>query len=230
MTLPSPAPKAWIAEFVGTFALVFVGTGAIVVDSVSGGAIRHLGISLAFGAVVGLMIAIFGRVSGAHLNPAVTVALASAGRFRASGAAGYIAAQLLGALAASALLRFLFPASETLGATLPSGHLSGAFVAEVAATALLVLTILGVTNTWGESSGLPAIAIGSAVALVAGPVSGASLNPARSIGPAVVGGEFDHLWLYLLAPLCGALLAVPLCATTCGKACCTRTATVSKSN
>jgi aquaporin Z len=202
------------AEFLGTFIMVFAGTGAIVIDQAHGGVIGHVGVALTFGLVVMAMIHAFGDVSGAHMNPAVTLAFAVAGRFSWSAVAGYIVAQLAGAFAASGLLKLLFPASSTLGATLPSGSVGQSFVLEVVLTAMLMLTILSVSTGAREKGITAAIAIGSVVgleAMFAGPVSGASMNPARSLAPAVVSGNFQHLWLYPAATGIGALLAVPLC-------------------
>jgi len=202
------------AEFLGTFIMVFAGTGAIVIDQVHGGVIGHVGIALTFGLVIMAMIHAFGDISGAHLNPAVTLAFAVAGRFGWSGVAGYIVAQLAGAFAASALLKFLFPGSVTLGATLPAGSVGQAFVLEVVLTAILMLTIFSVSTGAREKVITAAIAIGGVVgleAMFAGPVCGASMNPARSLAPAVVSENFKHLWLYPVATVLGAMLAIPLC-------------------
>lgn len=208
------ATGKFAAEFLGTFVMVFAGTGAIVIDQVHGGVIGHVGVALTFGLVVMAMIQTFGDISGAHLNPAVTLAFAVAGRFPWSRVAGYIFAQLGGAFAASGLLKFLFPASATLGATLPAGSSDQAFVLEVVLTAILMLTILSVSTGAKEKGMTAAIAIGGVVglgAMFAGPACGASMNPARSLAPAVVSGNFQHLWLYPAATLIGALMAVPLC-------------------
>ncbi len=206
--------QALLAEFLGTFALVFAGTGAIVINAASGGVIGHAGIALTFGMIVLAMVHTFGDVSGAHLNPAVSLAFAASGRFGWGQVPGYVAVQTAGALAASGLLRLLFTADEKLGATLPSGAPGQSFVLEVVLTAILMLTILSVSTGAREKGVTAGIAIGSVVALeamFAGPVCGASMNPARSLGPALVSGHLEHLWLYLAAPVLGALLAVPLC-------------------
>jgi len=202
------------AEFLGTLTMVFAGTGAIVIDQAHGGVIGHVGVALTFGLVVMAMIQTFGDISGAHLNPAVTLAFAVAGRFSWSRVAGYLIAQLAGAFSASGLLKLLFPASATLGATLPAGSVGQSFVLEVVLTAVLMLTILSVSTGAREKGITAAIAIGAVVgleAMFAGPVSGASMNPARSLAPAVLSGNFQHLWLYPSATVLGALLAVPLC-------------------
>jgi len=201
-----------LAEALGTFCLVFTGTGAIVVNEHTGGAVTHVGVSLVFGLVVMIMIALFGGVSGAHLNPAVTAALVIARRFPAREAPAYAAAQIAGAFVASGLLRVMFSASERLGATIPSGPEWQALVLEVVLAFLLVLTVLA-ADARSEMGRVPAgVVIGGVVAigaLFAGPISGASMNPARSLAPAVVSGHADALWVYLLAPLLGAILAVP---------------------
>jgi aquaporin Z len=201
------------AEFLGTFIMVFAGTGAIVIDQIHGGVIGHVGVALTFGLVVMAMIHTFGDVSGAHMNPAVTLAFAVSGRFSWSAVAGYIVAQLAGAFAASGLLKLLFPSSPTLGATLPAGSVGQSFVLEILLTAILMLTILSVSTGGREKGITAAIAIGSVVgleAMFAGPVSGASMNPARSLAPAILSVNFQHLWLYPVATVLGALIAVPL--------------------
>ena len=206
--------KRPLAEFLGTFALVFAGTGAIVVNQSTGGVIGHAGIALVFGLVVMAMIYTFGDVSGAHLNPAVSLGFAVAGRFPWRDFPGYAAAQLGGAFAASGLLKILFPTSPTLGATLPAGSVAQSFILELVLTAILMLVILSVSTGAKEKGVTAGIAIGAVVALeamFAGPVCGASMNPARSLAPAIVSGNFQHLWLYPAATLLGALIAVPLC-------------------
>ena len=205
--------KKLLAEVLGTFTLVFAGTGAIVANGVSGGAVTHVGIALTFGLVVMALIYTYGDVSGAHLNPAVTVAFAVAGRFGWREVPGYVLAQVLGALAASGMLRVLFPEQVSLGATLPSGSVGQSFWLEVILTAMLMMTVLSV-STWAKEKGVTAaIAIGGVVgleALFAGPICGASMNPARSLGPALMSGQTQHLWVYLVATTLGAVLAVPL--------------------
>ena len=203
-----------LAEFLGTFALVFAGSGAIVINDSSGGVIGHAGIALTFGLVVLAMIYTFGDVSGAHLNPAVTLGFAAARRFPAKEIPGYISAQLGGAFAASGLLKLLFPAHASLGATLPAGSAMQSFILEIVLTAILMMVILSVSTGSKEKGVTAGIAIGAVVALeamFAGPVSGASMNPARSLAPAIVSGNFLHLWLYPVATVLGALTAVPLC-------------------
>ena len=215
--------KKLLAEFLGTFTLVFAGTGAIVINAASHGAISHAGIAATFGLVVLAMIHTFGDVSGAHLNPAVTIAFAAARRFSWRAVPGYLAAQLTGALAASLLLHLLFPQDLTLGATLPAGSELQSFVLELVLTAILMLTILSVSTGAKEKGITAGIAIGGVIALeamFAGPICGASMNPARSLAPALISGHLDHLWLYLTAPILGALLAVPLCIGVRDTSCC----------
>ncbi len=215
--------KKFAAEAMGTFALVFAGTGAIVINQATNGSITHVGIALTFGLVVLAMIYTLGEVSGAHLNPAVTLAFCSAGRMPWSEALPYVVSQGLGAFAASGLLRFLFPGSDTLGATLPAGTAMQSFVLETVLTAILMFVILNVSSGAKEKGITAGIAVGAVIALealFAGPICGASMNPARSLAPAVVSGHLEHLWVYLLAPLLGAQLAVPACRCVQAGGCC----------
>lgn len=200
------------AEFLGTFFLVFAGTGAIVINHASGGAITHVGIALTFGLVVMALIYTLGDISGAHLNPAVTSAFALAGRFPLRDVPGYLIAQLAGAASASLTLRALFPETPTLGQTLPTGPVERAVIFETLLTFFLMLVILAVSSGPKERGIMAGIAVGGTVALealFAGPITGASMNPARSLAPAVVSGQTQHLWVYLAAPTLGAALAVP---------------------
>lgn len=216
--------KKLLAECLGTFTLVFAGTGAIVINAASQGAITHAGIALTFGLVVLAMIYTFGDVSGAHLNPAVTLGFATARRFAWREVPGYLGAQVLGGLSASLLLHVLFPQdATTLGATLPAGSDAQSFVLEVVLTAILMLTILSVSTGAKEKGITAGIAIGGVIALeamFAGPVCGASMNPVRSLAPALVSGHLVHLWIYLVAPVLGAFIAVPLCIGVRDTACC----------
>ncbi len=201
-----------LSEALGTFAMVFAGTGAIVVDQQIGG-IGHMGVALVFGLVVMVLIYGFGDTSGAHFNPAVTTAFALAGRFRWVDVPGYLGAQLAGALAASAALKMAFPANAGLGSTLPSGSILQSLLFEFGLTFFLMLVILNVSTGAKEKGITAAIAIGGMIgleALFAGPVCGASMNPFRSLAPAVISGHLEHLWLYLVAPVAGAAAAVPV--------------------
>lgn len=202
-----------LAESLGTFCLVFAGTGAIVVNQTTDGTVTHVGIALTFGLIVMAMIYALGDVSGAHLNPAVTVGFALARRFPVRELPRYVLAQVVGAFVASALLRVLFPANETLGATIPAGTVWQSLILEVVLTFMLMLVILSVSSGPKERGIMAGIAVGGVVgleALFAGPISGASMNPARSLAPAVVSGHIGALWVYLIAPTTGAMLAVPM--------------------
>ena len=193
--------------------LVFAGTAAIVVDRASQGAVTHVGISLTFGLAVMAGICAFAPSSGAHFNPVVTLGFCLAKRFPKSRAPGYLLAQCAGAIAASLLLRGFFPADASLGATVPRGAASLAFGFELVLTFFLVTVILHATRGGGAFGALAPFAIGGTVAfdaLIGGPVSGASMNPARSLGPALVSGDWTQHWIYWLAPVAGCLLAVLL--------------------
>ena len=212
-----------LAECLGTFMLVFAGTGAIIINDIAGGAITHLGIALVFGLVVLTVIYTYGDTSGAHINPAVTIAFWVARRFPGRWVAPYVVAQSLGAILASLLLYWFFPAHQTLGATLPHSGLLQAFVFEFLLTWWLMTVILGVSEGAKEKGVVAGIVIASAVALeaaFAGPITGASMNPARSLGPALVSGQIAQLWIYLLATPLGAMFAVVVCRVTKGPECC----------
>jgi len=202
--VPSLA-QALVAEAIGTFALVFVGAGAIMVDAENGG-LGSVGIALAFGLVIMAMIYAVGHISGAHLNPAVTLAFALRRHFPGVRVPAYWGAQVTGAVLAALLLRVSLGDIADVGATSPSGSQAQSFLWEAVLTAILLFVIMAVatdTRAVGEAA---AIAIGGTIALaslVGGPISGASLNPARSLGPALASGSFDSLWLYLVAPLVG---------------------------
>ena len=202
--------KKYVAEFIGTFALVFCGTGAIVIDGLYGGVVSHAGVAITFGLIVTAMIYAFGEVSGAHINPAVSIAFGLDGKLNKKEILPYISAQLGGAILASGVLKLLFPASLSLGASLPAGSEYQSFTLEFILTYILMMVILRVSGN-KETSKYTAIAVGITVlleALFAGPVCGASMNPARSIAPAIVSGNLYALWLYLFAPIAGAILAV----------------------
>jgi len=218
-----PTIKKCQAEFIGTFALVFAGTGAVVVNDLTGGGITHVGIALTFGLVILAMIYAVGDISGAHFNPAVTSAFWLAGRFPAALLAPYLLSQGLGALTASAVLHFLFPAHGTLGCTLPAGPDRQSFVLELILTFLLMFVILNVSTGAKEKGITAGIAVGAVIgleAMFAGGICGASMNPARSLAPALVSGHLQHLWIYLTAPFLGAWLAIPACRGCQDPACC----------
>ncbi|HRX82057.1 MAG: aquaporin [Planctomycetaceae bacterium] len=207
------ASHRYLAEALGTFSLVFAGTGAAVANHLSNGAVTHVGIALTFGLIVLAMIYAIGETSGAHINPAVTIAFWVAKRFEGRHVLPYITAQCIGALAASSLLIWLFPKSETYGVTFPMVGLvsSKAFVIELILTWLLMFVVLGVSTGAQEKGLLAGVAVGSTVALealFAGPLTGASMNPARSLGPALATGHLTSLWIYLVATTLGAILAV----------------------
>lgn len=203
--------RNYIAEVLGTFAIVFCGTGAIIIDQQTGGVITHVGVAITFGLIVMSMIFALGNISGAHFNPAVTVGFYFSGRFPAREITPYIIAQLFGAFGASGLLRLIFPDNASLGATIPAGAYMQSFVLELVLTFFLMLVIIHVAHGSKEQGMFAGLAIGSVVlleAMFAGPVCGASMNPARSLAPGVVSGQLSALWIYVTAPVAGAIGAV----------------------
>ena len=204
--------KNLLAEFLGTYILVFVGTGAMVINAVTDGEVTHVGIAICFGLVVSAMIYSFGEISGAHINPAVTLAFWASGDFPKRNVLPYLLVQFIGALAASSTLWILFPDLSNYGDTLPRGTYWQSFVLEVLLTFILMLVVFRVSNGAKETGWFAGLAIGFVVlfeAMFAGPITGASMNPARSLGPALVSGNLETLWVYLAAPTTGALMAVP---------------------
>jgi aquaporin Z len=215
--------KKLAAECLGTFALVFAGTGAIVIDEVTGGGVSHVGIALTFGLIVLAMIYTLGDISGAHINPAVTIGFWAARRFDADKVLPYILSQCAGAFLASAIVRLLFPVNITLGASVPAGSLLQSFILELILTALLMFVILGVSTGAREKGITAGIVVGSVIgleAMFAGPICGASMNPARSLGPAVLSFHLQSLWIYLAAPTVGALVGVLACRCVREPGCC----------
>jgi MIP family channel proteins len=201
--------RALVAEAIGTFALVFAGCGAIMVDAKTH-ELGHVGVAITFGLVIMFGIYAVGHISGAHFNPSVTFAFALSRHFPWTRAFGYWGAQLIGAVAAAAVLRGSLGNIADVGATLPSGSQGQSFLWELVLTFFLMFVIMAVatdTRAVGEAA---AIAVGGTVlfdAMFGGPISGASMNPARSTGPALVSGNLHALWLYIVAPICGASLA-----------------------
>jgi aquaporin Z len=215
--------KKLAAEFFGTFALVFAGTGAIVIDETSGGAVTHVGVALTFGLIVLAMIYTVGDISGAHLNPAVSLGFFAARRFPLRRAVPYIGSQFAGAFVASATLRFLFPQNALLGTTMPAGSLTQSFVLELILTAILMFAILSVSTGAAEKGITAGIVVGSVIgleAMFAGPICGASMNPARSLAPALVSGRVQQVWIYLIAPVAGAFVGVLGCRCVRETGCC----------
>ena len=214
--------KQYIAEFIGTFTLVFCGCGAIVTQEITA-EVTHSGIALTFGLIVMALIYAFGEISGAHFNPAVTIGFCYAKKFPIKEVPKYIAVQCLGAILAALMLWVLFPESSMLGTTVPKIAIWRTFIFEVLLTFFLMMVIINVSTGAKETGIMAGIAIGAVVwleAQFAGPITGASMNPARSIGPALVSGHLSHLWLYILAPIIGALLAVLSCKLVKDEQCC----------
>jgi len=202
--------RKYLAEVIGTFALVFCGTGAIIINQEQGGVISHVGIAITFGLIVMAMIYALGDISGAHLNPAVTIAFAIGKKFPVKEIIPYVISQAIGAFTASLILKFLFPLNELLGTTLPAGLPMQSFILEMILTFILMFVIIHVATGSKEQGMFAGLAIGSVVlleAMFAGPICGASMNPIRSLAPALISGHIKHLWIYLTAPVLGAILA-----------------------
>ena len=214
--------KNYIGEFIGTFAMVFCGTGAMAINEVTG-EITHPGVAITWGLIVMAMIYAFGEISGAHFNPAVTLGFAYAKKFPWKEVPKYMIVQVLAAIVASSLVWVVFPKSEFLGASIPSTDAWRAFILELLLTFFLMVVIINVSTGSKEVGIMAGIAVGGVIlleAMFAGPVTKASMNPARSIGPAIVSGHFEQLWLYLTAPFLGALLAVLSCKLVKADDCC----------
>mgnify|MGYP000745765668 FL=1 len=214
--------KKYLSEFIGTFSMIFCGCGAMVINDFTGGIITHPGVAITWGLIVMSMIYAFGDVSGAHFNPAVTIGFAVAKKFKWIEVPKYVIAQLFGALTASYVLLFLFPESD-LGATIPTIEPLKVFIIELLLSFFLMLVIINVSTGSKEIGPVAGIAIGSVVlleAMFAGPLTKASMNPIRSLAPALASGNFSHLWIYLTAPFAGMLLAVFSCKLVKDENCC----------
>jgi len=203
--------RNYIIELIGTFFLVFVGCGAMVINTEMNGVISHVGVAISWGLIVMVLIYAIGDISGAHMNPAVTIGFWVANRFKLKKVFPYIISQIIGALIAAYSLKYLFPYNDTLGSSLPSGIWSQSFIFETILTFLLMFVILNVSTGAKEKGIMAGAAIGATVgleAMFAGPICGASMNPARSIGPAIASGHTEYLWVYVLSTILGAVLAV----------------------
>ena len=218
-----PNKDRYVAEVLGTFSLVFAGCGAIIVNDLYGGQLGLVGICIVFGLIVMAMVYSVGNISGAHINPAVTIGFYVAGRFPFRLVLPYIACQLAGAVLAAGILRFLFPGHENLGGTSPAVPIVSALTVEVLLTFILMFVILNVSTGHKEKGIMAGVAVGGVVALnamVGGPLTGASMNPARSLGPALVSMDLQSMWLYIAGPLIGVILAWPTCRWIQGPDCC----------
>ena len=202
--------RKYIAELIGTFALVFCGTGAIIINQQTNGQVGHIGIAITFGLIVTAMIYTFGSKSGAHFNPAVTIAFSLANLFPPKEILPYILSQIVGAFIATVLLKLMFPNNLNLGGTIPAGSNLQSFILEIVLTFILMLVILFTSQGSKETGTMAGLAIGGVVlleAMFAGPISGASMNPVRSLSPAIISGNITTLWIYLTAPFIGAASA-----------------------
>ena len=203
--------KKYYSEFIGTFLMMFCGTGAMIIDETTNGSVTHVGVALTWGLIIMSLIYALGETSGAHFNPAVTIAFTVNKNFPLKLVLPYLGSQFLGAISASLLLKFLFPTSVFLGASLPRNSNMQAFILEIVLSFLLMLVVLKVAKGSKEQGLFAGIAIGSVVlleAMFAGPICGASMNPIRSLTPALVSGNLSQVWIYLIAPPTGMLLAV----------------------
>lgn len=218
--------KKLVAETLGTFAMIFCGCGAMTINEITNGDIGHIGVAIVWGLIVMSMIYAFGETSGAHFNPAVTIGFAAAKKFSWQKVPFYVIAQAIGAISAIFILWFLFPESEFLGETTPRENFPAykAAVLEFLLTFFLMLTIINVSTGSKEIGTMAAIAVGGIIlleAMFAGPITKASMNPIRSIAPALFTGNFQFLWLYILAPVLGAVTAVISCKWVKDDTCCT---------
>ena len=203
--------KKYYAEFIGTFLMMFCGTGAMIIDETTNGSITHVGVAITWGLIIMSLIYALGETSGAHFNPAVTIAFTVNKNFPLQQVLPYVGSQFLGGISASLLLKYLFPTSIFLGATVPNGSNMQAFILEIILSFLLMLVVLKVAKGSKEQGLFAGIAIGSVVlleAMFAGPICGASMNPIRSLTPALVSGNLSQVYIYIIAPPIGMLLAV----------------------
>lgn len=217
--------KQYISETIGTFAMVFCGCGAMTINEITGGSISHVGVAATWGLIVMAMIYAFGEISGAHFNPAVTIGFAFAKKFAWNKVPPYILAQAIGAIFAAFLLWFLFPESQFLGETTPAEGFPAykAAILEFLLTFFLMVVIINVSTGSKEIGTMAAIAVGGVIlleAMFAGPMTKASMNPIRSIAPALFTGNFQYLWLYISAPILGAITAVSSCKLVKDDKCC----------
>ena len=214
--------KKYLSEFIGTFSMIFCGCGAMVINDFTGGTITHPGVAITWGLIVMSMIYAFGDISGAHFNPAVTLGFAVAKKFSWREVPKYMIAQFFGAIAASFTLLFLFPASD-LGATIPTIEPLKVFIIELLLSFFLMVVIINVSTGSKEIGPVAGIAVGSVIlleAMFAGPLTKASMNPIRSLAPALASGNMSQLWIYLTAPFIGMLLAVFSCRLVKDENCC----------
>ena len=217
--------KKYYAEAIGTFAMIFCGTGAMTINEITNGSISHVGVAMVWGLIVMAMIYAFGDISGAHFNPAVSIGFAIAKKFSWQEVPKYMFAQAIGAILASGLLWFLFPESQFLGETVPADGFPPyrAAILEFILTFFLMLVIINVSTGSKEIGTMAGIAIGGVIlleAMFAGPMTKASMNPIRSIAPALFTGNFQYLWLYISAPILGAATAVFSCKLVKDENCC----------
>lgn len=217
--------KQYISEAIGTFALLFCGCGAMTINEITGGSISHVGVAITWGLIVMAMIYAFGEISGAHFNPAVTIGFAFAKKFAWQKVPAYIIAQAVGGIFAIFLLWFLFPDSQFLGETTPAEGFPPlkAAILEFILTFFLMVVIINVSTGSKEIGTMAAIAVGGLIlleAMFAGPITKASMNPIRSIAPALFTGNFKDLWLYIVAPILGAITAVSSCKLVKEEQCC----------
>lgn len=200
--------KQLLAEAFGTMILIIIGCGAMALNETTGGAVGHFAVCLTFGVVVAVLVISLGHISSCHINPSVSIALWLEKRFEGKKVLPYIGAQIAGAIIGSVILKMIFPSSKTLGATLPEVTTQSAFTIELVISSVLFSTILFITHYTHKVWAI-ALTIGAIVfilAYIAGPQTGASMNPARSIGPAIISGNMTALWIYLTAPTLGMIL------------------------